>query len=117
MNQLKNNQHEDAITDYMSFYFKNKVPDCILYSEDGTSFKTHKEIFSQTKFMREVLKNEKCCGQIEIIFPCSKEELCYLVKFMNEGKIEFSKMKDCLKIIENLNKAGMNLTVSELFND
>ena len=105
---LNKNDHKLTISDYLGFYLKNKATDCILYSEDGTVFKTHKELFGQTKFMRELLKTEKCCGVIEIIFPCSKEELGHLVKFMNEGKIEFSKMKDCFKIIENLNKAGMN---------
>ena len=45
---LKNNQHSDSINDFMESYFKNKPPDCILYSEDGIEFEIHKELFGQT---------------------------------------------------------------------
>ena len=92
------------IKDYLDIYLKNKAPDCIIYSEDGAEFKTHKELFSQTKFMRELLKNANCCGPVEMIFPCTKEELGDLMIFITEGKIQCNKMTDCLKIIENLNK-------------
>ena len=54
----------------MEFYLKNKTPDCILYSEEGTEFKTHKELLGQTRFMRRLLKEiANCCGVIEIFLP------------------------------------------------
>ena len=101
---LANNQGSVDIHNYMEIFLKNKAPDCIIYSEDGAEFKSHKELFSQTKFMREILKSANCYGVAEIICPCSKEELGHLMNFFNEGKIECNKMIDSLKIIENLNK-------------
>ena len=92
------------MNDYLGSYLKNKAPDCILYSEDGAQFKTHKELFGQTKFMRELLKSQNCCGAMEVILPCSKEELGHLMNFLNEGKIKCNKKIDSLKIIDNLNK-------------
>ena len=83
---------------------KNKLPDCILYSEDGTEFKTHKEILGQTKFMRKLLKSAKCCGSIEIICPCSKEELGSLIELLTNGTVRCKDEIDLLKVFENLNK-------------
>ena len=39
-----------SFEDYMDTYLKNKSTDCILYSEDGTKFKVHKDLFGQTLF-------------------------------------------------------------------
>ena len=36
---------------------ENKPRDCLLHSEDGAEFKTRKELFGETKFMRELLKS------------------------------------------------------------
>ena len=77
-----NNHQNDSIKDYLESYLKNKPPDCLLYSEDGAEFKTHKEPFGQTKFMRELLKCANCCGIVEIICPCSKKELGQLIDFL-----------------------------------
>ena len=62
--------HFSAILEYMETYFKNKPEDCILYSEDGTDFKIHKELLSQTVFLRKVLftANSQYCGKIETTF-------------------------------------------------
>ena len=104
MFHLVNNHRKGDIHDYLKIFLKNKAPDCIIYSEDGAEFKTHKELFGQTKFMRELLKSNNCCGQIEIIFPCSKEELGHLMNFICEGKIQTDNKSDSKKVIENLNK-------------
>ena len=99
------NKHQNFdILNYLEIFLKGKPPDCIIYSEDGIEFQTYKELFSQTKFMRELLNSANCCGVVEIIFPCSKEELGHLMNFINEGKIEYNKKVDFLKIVENLDK-------------
>ena len=85
-------------------YLKNKPPDCILYSEDGVEFKSHKKLFCQTKFMRELLKCGNCCGTIDIIFPCSKEELAKLIDFVVHGKIQCEDEIVSSKVFENLSK-------------
>ena len=41
---------------------------------------------------------------MEVIFPCSKEELGDLMNFLNEGKINCNKKIDGLNVVENLNK-------------
>ena len=104
MYQLKNSCHINAVNDYLGLYLKNKPPDCILYSEDGAKFKTHKELFGQTKFMREMLKSATCCGLVEIIFPCSKDELGHIINFVHEGKILCKRKIDSAKVIQNLHK-------------
>ena len=86
--QLINNHQNVTIKNYLDSYLKNKPPDCFLYSEDGTEFKIHKEVFGQTKFMRELLKCSSCCGTIEIICPCSIEELRLVIDFVIHGKIQ-----------------------------
>ena len=90
MFQLIDHRHSVSIKSHMDSYLWNKPPDCILYSEDGAQFKLHKELFGQTKFMRNLLKSGHCCETIEIIFPCLREELSNLVDFMIEGKIQLS---------------------------
>ena len=105
MCHLINNHRSDAIKDCLESYLKNKHPDVILHSEDGTEFKTHKVLLGQTKFMRKLLKSSNCCGIIEIICPCSKEELDHLLfEFVNHGKIHCNEKLGTLKILENLNK-------------
>ena len=104
MYHLANNHGRLDTYNYLEIFLKNKAPDCIIYSEDGAEFKTHKELFGQTKFMRELLKSQSCCGVMEIIFPCSKEQLDHLMNFLNDGIIKCNKKIESLKIIENLNK-------------
>ena len=91
---------------YLDSYLKNKSRDCILYSEDGSKFKVHKEIFGQTDFLRKILSstNEHCCANIEVLCPCSREELYHLVNFLYDGEIHCGEESDSLKIIENLQK-------------
>ena len=106
---LKKYTFEDQVTtieDYVDEYLKKKPPDCVLYSEDGTEFKIHNELLGQTDFLRKILSSakNKCCEIIEILCPCSKEELRGLVKFLRTGGISCENKFDFLKIVKNLNK-------------
>ena len=73
MYRLVNKEHTSCIEDYMDLCIAKKQGDCILYSEDGSQFKIHKEVFGQTEFMRQILKSAKgkCCSMIEIFCPCN----------------------------------------------
>ena len=104
--QLKFSDQTDSFESYLDFYLKNKSSDCILFSEDGNKFKVHKELFGQTDFLRNILSSAKehCCGTIEVLCPCSKEELIHLVNFLYDGEINCEEESDSLKIIENLQK-------------
>ena len=57
----------NIIRNYMNDYLKQKIPDVILYSTISNpfrlQFRVHKEVFGQTDFMQEILKNTKeyCC--------------------------------------------------------
>ena len=64
--------------------------DCILYSKDGAEFKIHVDIFWQTEFMKEILKSVQgyCCCKIEIICPCTKEELEKMIHFLCTGEMK-----------------------------
>ena len=103
---LKNNTITTGINDYSKTYFKNKSEDCILYSEDGTEFKIHKELFVQTKFMREILKSAQnhCCAKIEMICPCSTQELEKIVHFLYHGEIQCEDVFESFGVQEDLRK-------------
>ena len=104
--QFKFGAQTASFENYLDFYLKNKSTDCILYSEDGSKFMVHKELFGQTDFLREILSSTKehCCGIIEILCPCSKGELSHLVNFLYDGEIHCKEESDSLTIIENLQK-------------
>ena len=75
--QFKFSDQTASFETYLDFYLKKKSTDCILYSNDGSKFRVHKELFGQTDFLREILSSTKeyCCGTIEVLCPCSKVEL------------------------------------------
>ena len=88
--------------DWNWLFFNNKEADCILYSEDGHGFRIHREILSQTEKMRNILISFKdnCCGMMEILCPCPKDNLEQLVKFLYSGIISYN--VDVYKILDNL---------------
>ena len=100
MNFLFNKEHVSTIRDYMDAYVSKKPEDCILYSEDGSQFKIHKEVFGQTKFMRQILTSVAghCCSMIEIFCPCIKEDLRHLVQCLYVGKIHCDSVAEFLLI-------------------
>ena len=104
--QLTFKDQSTTIEDYLDVYLKNKSPDCILYSQEGSKFRIHKEIFSQTNFLREILSSakEQCCGTLEILCPCTKTELVHLVNFLYDGEIYCENENDSAEIQENLRK-------------
>ena len=107
MDQLKFTfkEQSDTFEGYLDVYLKKKPPDCILYSAaQGSSFKIHKELFSQTPFLRELLSSANCCNTLEILCPCSTEELAHLVNFLYDGEIHCENENDSKIIQENLEK-------------
>ena len=88
---------------YKSF-LKDNETDCILYSNEGIKFNVHKEIFYQTKMMRNILvsDNERCCKNIEILCPCSETELESVVNFLYSSTISIKEEGDIEKILDNL---------------
>ena len=57
-------------------------------------------------FLQKILSSAKehCCGTLEILCPCSEEELGQLVDFLVSGEIHCENLKESLKIQENLHK-------------
>merc|ERR1711962_417043 len=90
----------------LGLIFREKRPDCILYADDCARLKIHKECFSQTQFMRNILAATQvnCCDTIEIFCPCPKEDLEHLVTFIYGGEIQRLEENEGYKIIENLIK-------------
>ena len=41
----------------MDSYFKQKPPDCSLFSQDSFEFQIHKELLFQTEYLREMIKS------------------------------------------------------------
>ena len=104
MVMLKDVTQNFAQSDNLKSFFNDKEPNCILYSEEGIEFKIHKEILSQTKFLRNILFNakDKSCAKMEILCPCSKSDLEYLVRFLYTGKICYSTEMELFRILNNL---------------
>ena len=120
MDHFINKQYTSFIEDYLDSYVTKKSPDCILYSEDGSQFKIHKELFGQTEFMRQILTsvNGQCCSMIEILCPCQKRDLQNLVHFLYDGEIHCDNETETNKIFYNLSQIfgfpeDMNLRCKE----
>ena len=92
--------------EFMDLFYSKKPADCILHSEDGIQFKIHREILSQTELMQDILTSakESCCQPLEIICPCSKVELAYVVKFLYEGQLKCDSSFDFANVLEILTK-------------
>ena len=103
---FSNKNHIPLLGTYIETFFKNKIADCVLYSEDGAIFKIHKQIFCQTDFLREILTSakENCYENLVIFCPCTKEELSHLINFLYNGQICYKNENDLWKIQENLVK-------------
>ena len=88
---LKNADQLFEHQNYFGSFLKTKEPDCILHSKEGIKLSVHKEIFYQTKFLREILMraNHMCCKKLEIFCPCSEDELEAIVTFLYCGSISF----------------------------
>ena len=78
-NNIKIFENESSLGSFLTKYEAN----CALYSKEGTKFDIHKEIMYQTKFMRNILQSvSNSCGEnMEILCPCSEEELETIVNF------------------------------------
>ena len=106
MLKLRNSINLFGDDDLFETLSKFKEADCILYSEEGTKVKIHKEILCQTRFMKNVLlkANRFCCGNTEIFCPCPTDELEVMVKFLYSGKISLENEPEMIRIQENLTK-------------
>ena len=102
--------------DLQESFFKFKEADCVLYSQEGTKFKIHKEILSQTRFMQNILFSSTNVRyeDLEIFCPCSIDDLEHMVKFLYSGKISNEENVDKDKILDNLkNIFGYSLLLNE----
>jgi len=85
------NEEPMVLIDNMESYFKQKPPDCSIFSDNNCEFPIHKEVLLQTKFMCQMIENvilESCCSKIEVL--CSsvnQKDLEIIVKFLYTGKI------------------------------
>ena len=80
------NKEQIALASYMIKYFKQRPPDCVLFSEDNSKILIHKELMYQTQYMRSMIKSATigcCCSQIEIMCPSlTINELETIVQFL-----------------------------------
>ena len=94
MVNFTNKNYWTTIEDCLDIYLKQKSADCILYSQDGNEIKIHKEILIQTGFLRDIVSSvkENCCENLEIICPCTSEELEHIANFLYDGEIHCSEV-------------------------
>ena len=105
MCELVNENHISTLEDYQELFFTKKMPDCVLFSEEGTKFEIHKQLLSQTQFLRTILASvqDQCCGIIEILCPCSTKHLEHLVHFLYHGEIRCRNELESFEILDDLN--------------
>ena len=85
------NKEPLALVSSMESYFKERPPDCSLFSQDNFEIPVHKEVLYQTSFLRRMIQSfnmDLCCSKIEILCPSlSREDLGAIVQFLYSGKI------------------------------
>jgi len=100
------NKEQISLASYMIKYFKQRPPDCTLFSEDNCKILIHKELLYQTQYMRSMIKSASigcCCSQIEIMCPSlTINELEIIVQFLYSGKISCANQGIAVKISNNL---------------
>ena len=98
------NKESLVLVENMSLYFKEKPPDCSLFSQDNFEFPIHKEVLFQTNYLCEMIQSttpDPCCCKIEIFCPSiAKEKLKIMVDFLYSGKISCDQ-GNLLKDIDN----------------
>ena len=101
-----------ALVENMDYYFRQKPPDCSLFSRDGFEFPVHKEVFMQTRFMRRMVKSfsfdscefDSCC-KMEIMCPSlAKDELNNIIQFLYTGRISCMNELFANQVFSNLTK-------------
>ena len=111
MHKLYNNEPM-ALVYEMDAYFRQKPPDCSLFSRDGCEFPVHTELFYQTKFMRRMVKSfnfDQCqfdsCCKIQVFCPSlHKDELNMIIQFLYTGRIFCMNEQYANSIFSNLTK-------------
>jgi len=99
------NEFIKNITNYMNPYFETKPPDCNLYAGCGYKFEIHKEVLSQTEFLRAIMDSAKhnCCEPLDIFIPhVSKEDFIPIIKFLYSGQIPCQDTQQSSQILSNL---------------
>jgi len=99
------NEPVKNITDYMNLYFESKPPDCNLYVGCGYKFEIHREVLSQTEFLRAIMESAKhnCCEPLEIFIPhITKEDFVPIIKFLYSGQIPCQDTQKSSQILTNL---------------
>ena len=101
------NKEPMVLINNMDSYFKEKPPDCSLFSDNSFEFPIHKELFFQTKFMCEMIENvnylESCCSKIEVLCPSlAQKDLETIVKFLYTGKIICESEDKACEVSKNL---------------
>ena len=91
MGTILYNKEPLALVNSMESYFKERPPDCSLFSQDNFGIPVHKEVLYQTPFLRRMIRSfnmDSCCSKIEILCPSlSREDLGAVVQFLYSGKI------------------------------
>ena len=54
---LVNKESMTIVENNMSLYFKEKPPDCSLFSQDNFEFPIHKEVLFQTNYLCEMIQS------------------------------------------------------------
>ena len=91
MGTILYNKEPHALVNGMESYFKERPPDCSLFSQDNFGIPVHKEVLYQTPFLRRMIQSfnmDSCCSKIEMLCPSlSREDLRAVVQFLYGGKV------------------------------
>ena len=106
MGHILHSKEPLALVDHMELYFKERPPDCSLFSQENLEAKVHKEILYQTPYLCEMVKSvnvDSCCSKIEVLCPSiSFEELEIMVQFFYSGRVSCQDQEIGYQVSKNL---------------
>ena len=106
MGHLLHSKEPLALVNHMELYFKERPPDCSLFSQENLEVKVHKEILYQTPYLCEMVKSvnvDLCCSKIEVLCPSIPfEKLEIMVQFFYTGNVACQDQEIGYQVSKNL---------------
>ena len=97
------NKEPQLMVDNMEIYFRERPPDCSLFTGGNFEIRVHKEVFYQTPYLQEMIKTSSIDSKIDIMCPdLSLQEVEIIVQFLYSGEIYHYDQNFIAEVSKNL---------------
>ena len=97
-----------VLVNSMNLYYKERKPECSLYSQDNFEIQVHEELLYQTPYLRDMIKSVhmdyNCCKIDIVCSSLSKSEVKAVVQFLYTGEISCADEKMASQMTKNLSE-------------